>query len=122
MRHGRKRKKGRGSGTDRHRRCAKETPWKKRPETGTQRTRREQARGQTEQQSEELVKYLLSEFENDPSGIWEANMFGKSLHSLVNEGLSGKLGAMPPDTQKKMRRALSRIVNEGKGGVLCVLL
>ena len=76
----------------------------------------------TEQQSEELVKYLLSEFENDPSGIWEANMFGKSLHSLVNEGLSGKLGAMPPDTQKKMRRALSRIVNEGKGGVLCVLL
>lgn len=76
----------------------------------------------TEQQSEDLVKYLLSEFENDPKGIWETNMFGKSLHSLVNEGLSNKLNAMPPDAQKKMRRALSRIVNEGKGGVLCVLL
>lgn len=76
----------------------------------------------TEQQSEDLVKYLLSEFENDPQGIWETNMFGKSLHSLVNEGLSNKLNAMPPEAQKKMRRALSRIVNEGKGGVLCVLL
>lgn len=76
----------------------------------------------TEQQSEELVRSLLGEFENDPSGIWETNMFGKSLHSLVNEGLGNKLNAMPPDTQKKMRRALSRIVNEGKGGILCVLL
>ena len=76
----------------------------------------------TEQQSEDLVKYLLSEFENDPKGIWQTNMFGKSLHSLVNEGLSNKLNAMPPDAQKKMRRALSRIINEGKGGVLCVLL
>ena len=76
----------------------------------------------TEQQSEDLVKYLLSEFENDPQGIWETNMFGKSLHSLVNEGLSNKINAMPPEAQKKMRRALSRIVNEGKGGVLCVLL
>lgn len=76
----------------------------------------------TEQQSEDLVKYLLSEFENDPKGIWESNMFGKSLHSLVNESLAGKLAAMSPEIQKKMRRALSRIVNEGKGGVLCVLL
>ncbi len=76
----------------------------------------------TEQQSEELVKSLLAEFENDPKGIWETNMFGKSLHSLVNEGLSTKLNSMPPDAQKKMRRALSRIVNEGKGGVLCILL
>ena len=76
----------------------------------------------TEQQSEDLVKYLLSEFENDPASIWETNMFGKSLHALVGEGLNGKLESMPRDTQKKMRRALSRIVNEGKGGILCVLL
>ena len=76
----------------------------------------------TEQQSEDLVKYLLSEFESDPKGIWQTNMFGKSLHSLVNEGLSNKLTAMPPEAQKKMRRALGRIVNEGKGGVLCILL
>ena len=76
----------------------------------------------TEQQSEEMVKYLLSEFENDPKGIWETNMFGKSLHMLVNEGLNNKLTAMPDDTQKKMRKTLSRIVNEGKGGVICILL
>lgn len=76
----------------------------------------------TEQQSEELVKSLLSEFENDPKGIWETNMFGKSLHMLVNEGLNNKLTAMPTDTQKKMRRTLSRIINEGKGGVICILL
>ncbi len=76
----------------------------------------------TEQQSEEMVKSLLSEFETDPKGIWETNMFGKSLHMLVNEGLNNKLNAMPPDAQKKMRRTLSRIVNEGKGGVICILL
>lgn len=76
----------------------------------------------TEQQSEDLVKYLLSEFENDPKGIWETNMFGKSLHMLVNEGLNNKLSAMPDDTQKKMRKTLSRIINEGKGGVICILL
>lgn len=76
----------------------------------------------TEQQSEELVKSLLSDFENDPKGIWETNMFGKSLHMLVNEGLNNKLTSMPVDTQKKMRRTLSRIVNEGKGGVICILL
>ena len=76
----------------------------------------------TEQQSEELVNYLLSDFENDPKGIWETNMFGKSLHMLVNEGLNNKLTSMPDDTQKKMRKTLSRIVNEGKGGVICILL
>ncbi len=76
----------------------------------------------TEQQSEELVKYLLSEFENDPKGIWETNMFGKSLHMLVKEGLNNKLTAMPDETQKKMRKTLSRIVNEGKGGIICILL
>ena len=76
----------------------------------------------TEQQSEELVKSLLSEFESDPKGIWETNMFGKSLHMLVNEGLNNKLSSMPTDTQRKMRRTLSRIINEGKGGVICILL
>lgn len=76
----------------------------------------------TEQQSEELVKSMLAEFEHDPKGIWETNMFGKSLHMLVNEGLNNKLMSMPNDTQKKMRRTLSRIINEGKGGVICILL
>ncbi|MBQ2712319.1 MAG: stage IV sporulation protein A [Clostridia bacterium] len=76
----------------------------------------------TEQQSEEMVKYLLSEFENDPKGLWETNMFGKSLHALVNENLSGKLHAMPQDAQRKMRKTLGRMVNEGRGGMICILL
>ncbi len=76
----------------------------------------------TEQQSEDMVKYLLGEFETNPQGIWETNMFGKSLHSLVNEGLNSKLVQMPQEAQKKMRKTLSRIVNEGKGGIICILL
>lgn len=76
----------------------------------------------SEQQSEELVKYLLAEFENDPKGIWETNMFGKSLHNLIKEGLNNKIHAMPTDAQAKMRKTLGRIINEGKGGVICILL
>ncbi len=76
----------------------------------------------TEQQSSDLVKYILKEFESNPQGIWETNMFGKSLHSLVNEGLNNKLIQMPVEAQNKMRKTLGRIVNEGKGGIICILL
>lgn len=74
------------------------------------------------QQSEDLAKYLLQEFENNPQGIWQTNMFGKSLESLVNEGLNSKLTSMPVNLQNKLRKTLCRIVNEGKGGILCILL
>lgn len=76
----------------------------------------------TEKQSEELVRYLLSEFENDPVRIWNTNIFGKSLHELVREGLSGKLSHMPDDVRLKVQDALSRIINEGSGGMICILL
>lgn len=76
----------------------------------------------TQSQSEELVKYLNEEFENDPSSIWETNMFGKSLHSLVSEGINSKIVMMPQEAQRKMRKTLGRIVNEGKGGIICILL
>lgn len=76
----------------------------------------------SEQQSEELVNYLMSEFENNPQSIWETKMFGTSLNHLVNEGLHNKLVAVPSDAMKKMRKTLGRIVNEGKGGVICILL
>ncbi len=76
----------------------------------------------SEQQSEELVKYLLEEFETNKKGIWETNMFGKSLASLVNEGLGNKIFALPDEAKKKLRRALGKIVNEGKGGIICILL
>lgn len=74
------------------------------------------------QQSEEMAQYLLKEFENNPKGIWQTNMFGKSLESLVNEDLNNKLVSMPQPLQNKLRRTLSRIVNEGKGGIICILL
>ena len=76
----------------------------------------------SEKQSEELVNYLLSEFENDPKKIWESNIFGKSLHELVNEGLQSKLAHMPEDAQIKLQETLERIVNEGSGGLICIIL
>ena len=76
----------------------------------------------SEKQSEELVNYLLSEFESDPKKIWESNIFGKNLHELVNEGLQNKLSRMPEDAQGKLQETLERIVNEGSGGLICIIL
>ena len=76
----------------------------------------------SEKQSEELVNYLLSSFENDPTKIWESNIFGRSLHELVNEGLQTKLAKMPVDAQAKLQETLERIVNEGSGGLICIIL
>jgi len=76
----------------------------------------------SEKQSEELVNYLLSGFESDPQKIWESNIFGKSLHELVNEGLQTKLSKMPEDAQIKLQDTLERIVNEGSGGLICIIL
>ena len=76
----------------------------------------------TEQQSEDLVEYLKGEYNADPQRLWDSNMFGKSMHQLMNEGLASKLNAMPTEAQKKMRKTLTKIVNEGKGGIICILL
>lgn len=76
----------------------------------------------TEKQSEELVHYLLKEFEVDPQKIWESNIFGKSLHELVNEGLHNKLYHMPDDAQLKLQETLQKIINEGSGGLICIIL
>ena len=76
----------------------------------------------SEKQSEELVNYLLSGFENDPTSIWSSNIFGKSLNELVNEGLQTKLAKMPEEAQVKLQETLERIVNEGSGGLICIIL
>lgn len=76
----------------------------------------------TEQQGEDLINFIMNKFEDNPAGIWETNMFGKSLHDLVKEGMAGKINAMPKDAQNKMRRTVTRIVNENKGGLICILL
>ena len=76
----------------------------------------------SEQQSEELVLYLLKEFEENPVKIWESNIFGKSLHSLVNEGMHNKLYRMPNDAREKVRETIERIINDGCNGLLCIIL
>ena len=76
----------------------------------------------TQSQSEDLVNYLTEQCEKDPASIWQANMFGKSLQSLVCDGIHNKVFHMPVEAQRKMRKTLGRIVNEGKGGIICILL
>ncbi len=76
----------------------------------------------TESQSQDLVAYLSEKFENDPDGIWDTNLLGKSLYSLIDDNIGTKILAMPADAQRKMKKTLGRIINEGKGGVLCILL
>lgn len=76
----------------------------------------------TEQQSEEMIRYLLEEFEQDPQKLWGSNLFGKPLSDLVREGLSNKLMHMPADTQIKVQQTLEKIINEGSGGMVCILL
>ncbi len=76
----------------------------------------------SEQQSSELVDAMLGDFENDKQAIWDTNLFGRSLSSLVADGINNKLMSVPVDAEQKLRKTLGRIVNEGKGGVICILL
>lgn len=76
----------------------------------------------SESQSQELVMYLLKEFEENPSDIWNTNLFGKSLHELVQEGLNNKLYRMPLDARDKFRETIERVINEGCNGLICIIL
>ena len=76
----------------------------------------------SEKQSEDLVYYLLNEFEEDPASIWDSNIFGKTLHELVNEGLHNKLYKMPPEARGKLQETIERVINEGCSGLICIIL
>ena len=76
----------------------------------------------SEKQSEDLVESLLSDFEEDPLRIWQSNIFGKSLHELVTEGLQGKLLHMPQEARLKLQETLERVINEGCQGLICIIL
>ena len=76
----------------------------------------------TEKQSEDMVNYLLQEFEGDISRIWQSNMFGRSFNELVSEDLQAKLKRMPEDARKKLQETLQRIINEGSSGLICIIL
>ncbi|HCO62625.1 MAG TPA: stage IV sporulation protein A [Clostridiales bacterium] len=75
-----------------------------------------------EKQSEEMVSYLLQQFEGDRARIWDTNIFGRSFHELVGEDLQSKLRRMPDDAREKLRETLERIINEGSGGLICIIL
>ena len=76
----------------------------------------------SEKQSEEMIHYLLQEFEGDTAKIWQSNIFGKSFHELVGEDLNAKVKRMPEDAREKLRETLQRIINEGSGGLICIIL
>ncbi len=76
----------------------------------------------TERQSEDLVHYLMEKFEDDPQKIWESQIFGRSLHDVLRQGIRQKLGNMPESAQQKLQETLQRIVNEGSGGLICIIL
>lgn len=76
----------------------------------------------SESQSQELVMYLLKEFEQNPAELWNTDIFGKSLHELVNESLHGKLERMPDDARNKFRETIERVINEGCSGLICIIL
>ena len=76
----------------------------------------------SEKQSEDMMNYLLQEFEGDPGKLWQSNIFGRSFHEIVGDDLRAKLARMPEDSQEKLRQALERIINEGGGGLLCIIL
>lgn len=76
----------------------------------------------SEKQSEELVLYMLNDFEESPQKIWESNIFGKSLHELVNEGLHAKLAKLPHDARMRLKETIERMINEGCSGLICFIL
>lgn len=76
----------------------------------------------TEKQGEEFVRYLTDEFEKDPARIWETDFFGKSMYDLLKEGIQSKLARMPENAQEKLQETLTKIINDGSGGLICIIL
>jgi len=75
-----------------------------------------------EEQSADLITYITQEMDDDPNKIWDLNMFGKSMHEMVRDGLQNKLFRMPEDAQMKFQETLQKIINEGSGGLICIIL
>ena len=76
----------------------------------------------SEEQSEEVVKFLQSEFEENPDKVWDYNMFGRSLYDMVSDGMNAKLNHMPEESREKLGETLGKIINEGSNGLICILL
>ena len=75
-----------------------------------------------EEQSHEFIRNLIADYESDPEKIWDLNIFGRTLSSMVNDGMQNKIYRMPEDAQMKLQETLQKIVNEGSGGLICIIL
>ena len=75
-----------------------------------------------EQESRQLIEYLLGEYQDDTGKLWQSNIFGKSLYELVSEGVTAKIMQLPDDARQKLTRTLGRMINENTGGMICILL
>lgn len=76
----------------------------------------------TERQCEDLINYIMEEFSDNPQKIWQTNIFGKPLSELVREGIQSKLYRMPESAQMKLKEVVERIVNDGGGGLICIII
>jgi len=76
----------------------------------------------TEEQSEEMARHLSEAFSEDPKKLWETNLFGKSLYELMSDGLRTKIAHVSDEAQERLSETLSRVINEGSGGLLCIIL
>ncbi len=75
-----------------------------------------------EEQSREFIDHLISDYEEEPEKIWDLNIFGRTLSSMVSDGMQNKIYRMPEDAQMKLQETLQKIVNEGSGGLICIIL
>ena len=76
----------------------------------------------SEEQSQDLINFITDKMNNDPEAVWEMNMFGRNMYDLVKDGLQTKLYNMPEDARIKFQETLQRIINEGSGGLICIIL
>ena len=76
----------------------------------------------SEEQSEEVVRFLSGEAQDNPEKVWEYNMFGRSLYDMVSDGMTAKLSHMPDESREKLGETLGKIINEGSNGLICILL
>ena len=75
-----------------------------------------------EEQSHEFIDKLIADYESEPEKIWDLNIFGRTLSAMVNDGMQNKIYRMPEDAQMKLQETLQKIVNEGSGGLICIIL
>src|SRR5699024_2095838 len=76
----------------------------------------------TEKQSEELVKYIMQDYEDDPLSVWDSDIFGRSLSTIVQDGMQAKIALMPENARYKLKNTLEKIINEGSGGLIAIIL